>query len=218
VTFHRLAVTGGSIVTCVNRVAALVVIGVACSSPSPLPLHHVSTGVAVRPDSAVPGCLADASLPAVHDCATGEFPLPHGPPSRPRPALPCTDCHWDSQRSQMDFTLTATCNAARMCHDGDHTPTLGATCTVCHEPGRWDATRFDHDKPFPPGGSAPVTGYPLRGKHASLRCEACHGEHRDFALAKTTCVECHASDDAHSGSKGSDCERCHGETTWSSTP
>ena len=102
-------------------------------------------------------------------------------------------------------------------------------CESCHpdHAGRefdlikWDegaAERFDHRR----------TGYPLTGKHAALRCAACHqakfqspvafaaGAAREPAHRwnglKTACTACHQ--DPHQARFGSDCEKCHTTKDW----
>ncbi len=94
------------------------------------------------------------------------------------------------------------------CHEDVHRGQFGATCTKCHSTKGWkqiDKDNFDHDR----------TKYPLRGKHAVVRCRDCH---RDFATPATrkpafqTCTACHA--DAHNkmatfAGQVVDCDKCH---------
>ncbi|HET8725065.1 MAG TPA: hypothetical protein VFM53_12780 [Anaeromyxobacteraceae bacterium] len=76
---------------------------------------------------------------------------------------------------------------------------------------------FDHGK----------TGWPLAGKHAKAKCEACHDPRRvtDGAVkevlgkgrksllgAPTTCAGCHF--DEHRGQLGNDCQKCHDPAAW----
>ncbi len=78
---------------------------------------------------------------------------------------------------------------------------------------------FDHAK----------TGWALRGKHAHVACQKCHqtrfiedqvvrgllDKHPGFKTwlgVSTACTACHA--DEHRGQEGSDCKRCHVETSW----
>jgi hypothetical protein len=92
------------------------------------------------------------------------------------------------------------------CHRDPHGGRLGAACSQCHVTtgfGDPKAGGFDHGK----------TRYPLRGRHASVRCAACH-EAGNKTPAFTTCASCHV--DAHAATaplaaKGSDCAACHDE-------
>jgi hypothetical protein len=61
----------------------------------------------------------------------------------------------------------------------------------------------DHDR----------TGFPLRDRHASIPCAACHAGER-YRHTPTQCVACHAPDDAHGGSRGPACAGCHGTAGW----
>jgi hypothetical protein len=50
-------------------------------------------------------------------------------------------------------------------------------------------------------------------------CEACHDEvnakgHAIFKGTPTNCVACHATDDAHQGQFGRDCQSCHSTSAW----
>ncbi len=94
------------------------------------------------------------------------------------------------------------------CHEDVHKGQFGATCSSCHSTRGFkliDRGNFNHDK----------TKYPLAGKHASVRCAACH---QDFSTPATkkpafqTCTACHK--DAHGGTatlagKVVGCDGCH---------
>ncbi len=107
------------------------------------------------------------------------------PVYKPVPHETCTDCHEDVHKGQ-----------------------FGATCTTCHTTVAWkeiDRNRFDHSK----------TKYPLRGKHASVKCVDCHKDFSTPLLKKplfATCGACHA--DPHNktatlATRVVDCEKCH---------
>lgn len=107
------------------------------------------------------------------------------PVFRPVPATTCASCHTDP-------------------HNGG----LGADCASCHTTRGFrivDRQRFDHQR----------TKYPLSGKHAAVRCAACHKDFGTGAEKKpafATCATCHA--DAHKGTatlagKTVDCASCH---------
>jgi hypothetical protein len=107
------------------------------------------------------------------------------PVYKPVPHAGCTDCHEDVHQGQ-----------------------FGETCTKCHTTADWkqiDRTRFDHDK----------TKYPLRGRHASVKCADCHKDFSTPLLKKPlfqACTSCHA--DAHNrtatlAGRAVDCDKCH---------
>ncbi len=93
------------------------------------------------------------------------------------------------------------------CHQDPHRGGLGAACGKCHQTSGFRAINrqaFDHDR----------TRYPLRGRHAAVACDKCHG----FSSGKSrnppfaTCTACHT--DAHGGTatlagKTVDCASCH---------
>jgi hypothetical protein len=91
------------------------------------------------------------------------------------------------------------------CHKDVHEGRLGAACATCHTTASWAARlagKFDHER----------TQYPLRGKHASVACEACHAPARPLRRPFALCTDCHA--DAHLGqlARRADqgrCEACH---------
>jgi predicted CXXCH cytochrome family protein len=100
------------------------------------------------------------------------------------------------------------------CHEDVHKGQFGETCTKCHTTVGWkqiDRNRFDHDK----------TRYPLRGKHAAVKCATCHQDFSTPALKKPgvqSCGACH--EDVHNGTatlagKVVDCGQCHSVTGFS---
>lgn len=128
----------------------------------------------------------------------------------------CNDCHAAARvatrRTPAGDTIPvyrdlphAECSA---CHADPHKGGLGATCADCHLTSSFAAVNrqgFAHER----------TRYPLRGRHAAVKCEGCH----DFSIPRgrrpafATCGTCHQ--DPHEGSatlagKPADCDACHG--------
>ncbi len=105
------------------------------------------------------------------------------------------------------------------CHTDPHRGRFQKPCESCHSTSGWQtgATRnFDHA----------TTKFPLKGRHAGVRCEQCHLPVRgaDGKLVQNfvvrnfqKCTDCHG--DAHRGEfaqrkeKGA-CESCHTEDGW----
>ncbi len=103
------------------------------------------------------------------------------------------------------------------CHVNPHRESLGGECRTCHDMMNWaPAPGFDHT----------VTDYPLRGRHADLRCAACHAKAARSepekqivdpsfpALKHGDCVDCHA--DPHQGRFPGSCADCHDPSAWRS--
>lgn len=112
------------------------------------------------------------------------------------------------------------------CHKDPHRSRFGADCASCHTPDGWKAVRnLGKERGF-----HEKTRFPLKGSHAAVRCESCHGRPQRFkGIAFARCGDCHA--DAHVGQlvssassgqasstgsgrgaapgKGPDCSRCH---------
>jgi hypothetical protein len=111
----------------------------------------------------------------------------------------CASCHKDGMSVRLQTTCIS-CHAA----DDKHKGANGPECATCHWSANWTNIRFDHD----------ATRFPLKGKHASAKCETCHV--RPIAAWKppTGCNGCHLSDDKHKGVFGPDCQTCHVETAW----
>jgi hypothetical protein len=76
-------------------------------------------------------------------------------------------------------------------------------CRTCHSSATWRTSKFDHTK----------TAFPLRGRHQSVACTACHkGPAARTSPAFATCASCHA--DPHRGTFKQDCVTCHAETSF----
>jgi mono/diheme cytochrome c family protein len=101
------------------------------------------------------------------------------------------------------------------CHKDPHTGALGPRCASCHETQSFkviNTARFDHER----------TRYPLKGRHAAVKCEKCH----DFSTGVSkllrnprfaVCADCHR--DAHGGTatlagRNVDCTSCHAVDGW----
>ena len=82
-------------------------------------------------------------------------------------------------------------------------------CSYCHKEhqGRYhdliqlDVQSFDHN----------ITGWPLEGKHAILKCITCHPA-GSYLLFKTECIDCH--EDIHLGQLGVLCDQCHNKESF----
>ncbi len=150
----------------------------------------------------------------------------------------CTKCH--AEGKQLAASLCLDCHTdvkrrvgARSGLHGKLSTTDREQCQNCHKEHQGVAAKlidwgrgvnqFDHNR----------TGYPLRGKHAQQKCQACHDNRRivdpavQATLAKEprkqtwlgigkTCTSCHF--DEHRGQEKQDCERCHVETAWKPAP
>jgi predicted CXXCH cytochrome family protein len=114
----------------------------------------------------------------------------------------CAGCHGASHNYRGVTRDCASCHARKDPHRGQ----LGRTCQNCHTTAAWKpVSGFNHA----------ATGFALAGAHRQASCMACHAGQRWKGLA-TTCVSCHARDDAHRGSRGTNCASCHSTATWKS--
>ena len=124
-------------------------------------------------------------------------------------ALACARCHavkaTDGAGRPGDRKAGAPSRECASCHEDVHGGKLGSACASCHSTADWrrvDRARFDHER----------TAYPLRGRHTTVACDACHASGRPLRLAHGRCTDCHA--DAHLGqlAQRADqgrCESCH---------
>ncbi len=128
------------------------------------------------------------------DHSTTKYPL-----TGAHTKVPCESCH----KGKGDYRI-ARYEACEDCHRNPHVPALG-TCTACHVTTSFrtlaEGRKFDHAK----------TGYPLKGRHAAVACQACHVKPSTLVKLKSArCADCHR--DVHKGVFGAeDCAACHAE-------
>jgi hypothetical protein len=102
------------------------------------------------------------------------------------------------------------------CHKVKHAPEYGSSCMACHNTlDRWPKKKpaVDHMQKYD------VQGEVLTGKHLQAECRLCHNGLKVVAIGQSTkspyqCITCHAADDAHKGTLGNLCSKCHGMTGW----
>jgi len=129
--------------------------------------------------------------------------------------LDCGKCHADSLRKSpvMELRPRGAGNdtwlgletGCASCHRDPHENRFGADCAKCHVTTDFHTiveASFDHDR----------TRYPLRGKHATVTCAACHPSGFKALPRFETCRDCHQ--DPHRGEAtlaGAvvDCAECH---------
>jgi hypothetical protein len=115
----------------------------------------------------------------------------------------CADCHSGHLYKVKTSTDCYSCHKK----DDKHKETLGKDCGACHSERDWkEKAKFDHDK----------TDFPLLGKHADAKCDACH-KSQLFKEAPRQCIGCHRKEDKHEGTLGETCGDCHGERDWKTT-
>jgi hypothetical protein len=155
----------------------------------------------------------DAFAPANNfDHSDTRFPL-----KGKHEAVDCRLCHKESESagslgiSIFEGIPFASCTS---CHDDEHKGRFGSSCTQCHTEDSFQTFigdgRFNHN----------VTSFPLKGKHKSVSCVACHtqGTHSSTPfneyneLKDYACTECHQ--DVHEGKFGNQCTECHSENAW----
>lgn len=119
----------------------------------------------------------------------------------------CFDCHKESSNPSLVFQDLAKVgvNECASCHEDIHQPSLGNSCSECHNENGFNQGvalgDFNHD----------LTHYPLVGKHLSVDCKSCHKESVTASLAFGSCTDCH--EDEHQGAFNLDvqynCDSCH---------
>ena len=110
----------------------------------------------------------------------------------------CEQCH-------INNVFKGTPSDCYSCHknDDEHNGQFGTKCEVCHSPEGWEMTTFDHN----------LSSFKLQGKHANVKCEACH-LNNIFKGTPQDCHSCHQKDDKHNGQFGTDCSACHTVDGW----
>jgi hypothetical protein len=117
-------------------------------------------------------------------------------------ALACLQCH-AGQRWAGTPQQCYGCHAKNDAHKG----TRGTNCASCHSTGGWRATSFNHNQD---------TSFPLVGRHNGVACAGCHGAGNSIPHPAHNCFACHAKDDNHKGSRGTNCGSCHSPASWKS--
>ena len=118
----------------------------------------------------------------------------------------CEACH--KTPKPKDGTAEKLPTACIGCHkkDDTHKGRYGQKCESCHVEKDWKTITFDHERD---------AKYALKGKHASIKCVACHkAPLYSKPVLKTECLACHKKDDKHKGRYGAKCETCHVEKDW----
>ncbi len=136
---------------------------------------------------------ADGWKPAAFDHASTSFAL-----IGRHAAVACQACHTNSVFKGTPVDCYS-CHSQKDAHQGR----FGRDCSACHTPDGWKPATFDHA----------TSAFPLVGKHQAVACQGCHGNSQ-FKGTPTTCVACHAKNDAHKGGFGQACEGCHSPTAW----
>jgi hypothetical protein len=114
----------------------------------------------------------------------------------------CVACHKSGKKYRDASSRCYDCHKKDDVHKGQ----LGKECQDCHAETRWKKVSFDHSK----------TRFPLLGKHADVKCKACHAKGKYKGVPRD-CYGCHKKDDVHKGSQGPACEKCHDEKSWKHT-
>ncbi len=128
----------------------------------------------------------------------------------------CAKCHRTTTRQGKEyqqFSGVAHKNCTS-CHRDVHENRFGQDCRKCHSETSFHQIKstgnFNHS----------ATGFPLKGKHASVSCTSCHSKGYSVTLKYSRCTDCHK--DYHraqfrTASSAPDCSECHTEQGFSPT-
>lgn len=119
----------------------------------------------------------------------------------------CADCHGNDVTQFAVLTCTKCHISMDMTFMVEHQIAFGENCLECHDGIDRYGHNFDHNK----------FAFKLNGKHATVKCSQCHMQGTTVTtlqLTSQTCFSCHAKDDAHKGSLGTDCASCHTSDGW----
>jgi hypothetical protein len=143
--------------------------------------------------------------------------------------MKCSECHLVKNTRTTSIYKWANLKAKECltCHASPHAGKLSAQfqtgrCNTCHTETEWKTPHFKHE----------VTKYPLRGKHAQIKCEDCHKQDPTLLTQETRknwkwqglraqCLACHK--DYHRFGNHemkrfkplNSCTPCHTESKWS---
>lgn len=171
---------------------------------------HVDEHQGQFPDRDCTACHnLDGFKPATVDHERSRFPLL----GRHANVL-CDACHKPKPSAKVDATIAyrplAFAECAD-CHADPHAGQFSEDCSSCHNVEGFKQAPIDHEQ----------TRFPLRGKHRTVECGACHGPPAEAppgtaalfrGLDFAACSDCHA--DAHAGQFEQDCASCHQVDGW----
>ncbi|MBI5944761.1 MAG: hypothetical protein HY864_10370 [Chloroflexi bacterium] len=147
--------------------------------------------------------------PATFDHNSVSFKLTAHQTKSDGTAFACKDCHVNGYAAPFDQNACGNCHLQiDQAFSTEHFLTFGTDCKACHDGVESHGKAFDHNK-------VPFT---LMGKHAAVKCSACHVNARtltDLKSAPQACESCHLKDDHHNGQFGTDCAACHSPEGWS---
>ncbi len=137
--------------------------------------------------------------------------------------LSCNKCHAPNGKKSARYDWPIRTKQCLSCHKDIHGQNLspkfqGGSCDKCHNQNKWSIPQFDHS----------ITGYPLKGAHAKIKCTDCHVQSKPNLKPKDfkyrgldkQCASCHDdyhSFDSHRSKRyGSllECQHCHNESFW----
>ncbi|MEP7133711.1 MAG: cytochrome c3 family protein [Chloroflexota bacterium] len=119
----------------------------------------------------------------------------------------CADCHGNDVTKFDQLTCRECHITMDMAFMVEHQVAFGENCLECHDGVDRFGKDFDHNK----------FAFMLNGKHAAVKCAQCHVQTTtisDLRLTSQVCFACHAKDDPHQGSLGTDCVACHSPEGW----
>ena len=128
----------------------------------------------------------------------------------------CIECHQITTRNGKEFQefTDISFEDCISCHEDPHENQLPGQCVQCHTVASFSTFggqgNFDHT----------LTDFTLKGKHQTTDCFSCHTASNEpiqvfqdrSKVNENSCVACHA--DTHNGKFGTDCVKCHKETSF----
>jgi nitrate/TMAO reductase-like tetraheme cytochrome c subunit len=127
----------------------------------------------------------------------------------------CIKCHPVEMRNGEKFQkfkgiAFSNCSS---CHKDVHQGKFGQDCQSCHSANSFhqiNQSAFNHSK----------TGFPLIGRHNTVKCNDCHKQNQTVQLIHEKCTDCHK--DYHKGEFTEnglirDCSGCHNEFGFTPT-
>lgn len=128
----------------------------------------------------------------------------------------CVECHKVTNRNGVEFQEFSDIpfTDCKSCHTDPHNNQIKGACTQCHTETSFSTFigkgRFNHNS----------TGFKLKGQHKKINCFTCHNQTNNsisvfqdnINISQNSCIECHT--DTHEGKYGTDCVKCHNESSF----